>query len=124
VVVRKLKIKDGVEIMCDLRETYAGYVVGDKTMEFYSAESKWIRKIQKWAEKFPDEVIIHKINKDGSILAQLPISYMKIAPKNKRILTDEQRIAISERLSKSRVKNIQDISNYNMEGLDGGANDS
>ena len=51
--------------------------------------SKIKNKVVKLAESRPDEVNIVKENEDGSILASVPIKYVKISPPKK--VSDEQR---------------------------------
>jgi len=96
-----------------MRETTAGYIAGDSYAEFYSAETKWINKIKKWAEERPDEVQIQVINKDGSILAHMPINYFKISPKAKQNITDEERLIRSERMRSSKQKQMELPDNKN-----------
>lgn len=60
------------------------------------------RKILSLAELHPEDVTIDKINDDGSIMAHVPVRYIKLsAPRN---LTDEQRTAARDRLLASRGK--------------------
>jgi predicted N-acetyltransferase YhbS len=46
--------------------------------------------VRKLAEKYPDEVQIVAENEDGSIVAHIPVSYLKIS-RGKQDLTEEQR---------------------------------
>lgn len=65
-------------------------------------QRKYIRKIEKLAEKFPDEVkIIHKSEQDGYILAHIPVKAIKLQIV-KRELTEEQRLELKERITKAR----------------------
>lgn len=61
-------------------------------------QGKYISKIQKYAESFPDEVEIVAQNKDGSIVAHIPVKWIKISPP--RQISEEQKEAARERLSK------------------------
>ena len=91
-------------------ETHAGYIRGDKKFTFDTGDQKWIRRLYKWKEKFPDDVVIvseyfEPENTSGVVdivVAELPIKWFKISPTGKRILTDEQRRAISERFKKNK----------------------
>lgn len=58
-------------------------------------QGRYISKIEKLAEQFPDEVQIVARNK-SSIVAHIPVSYVKI---NRRVLelTEERRTELSER---------------------------
>ena len=50
-------------------------------------------------DKRPDDVQIIADNADGTIMAHLPVEWLRIVPKKKMDLTDEQRQAISNRLN-------------------------
>lgn len=52
-------------------------------------------KLLKLADKNPKEVKIITVNKDGSLYAHMPISYVKISPP--RQVSEEQKEAASER---------------------------
>jgi len=84
--------------MADLRETAFNYIVGDETGTFFSAELKWINKIEKLAEERPDEVQITYRNDDRSIVATVPVKYFKISPP--RFVSEENRRKMSERFKK------------------------
>lgn len=73
---------------------------------FSSDEKKMINKILKLAEEYPEEVriICMPDKNDGCIYCELPSNWLKIKPKIKRDLTDEQRAAASARLAKLRRK--------------------
>lgn len=62
------------------------------------SQGRYITKIKKLAEKYPYDVKITAENSDGSIVAHIPVHYIKIS-NAKRDLTDEERKAISERLN-------------------------
>jgi hypothetical protein len=88
-----------------MRETIAGYIAGDKTMEVYSSEQKWIRKIKRWAEQYPEDVVIKVVCRvDGGVTADIPSEWFKISPKRRLNLSEEQRLAASERLRNWRQK--------------------
>ena len=65
------------------------------------SQSKYINKIKKLAEKFPDEVKITAENSD-CIVCHIPTSYIKINNPPKRIYSEEERAAMTERLKKAR----------------------
>ena len=64
---------------------------------FSSDERKFISKVRKLKEKFPEEVriIAEPEDNDGCIYCELPTSWLKIVPK--RVLTEEQRAKSVER---------------------------
>jgi len=70
-----------------------------------SSERKWINKIHKLKEKYPDEVEIRHINYDGSIVARIPHSWFKISPHRKKKISDEDKAKIRERFLNVRKKN-------------------
>lgn len=65
-------------------------------------QGRYVTKVKELAKKYPEEVQITHENEDGSIVAHIPTSYIKI---NKRThnLTDEQRQELSDRL-KAQLK--------------------
>ena len=92
-------------------ETACNYL-NDKVMYVSTDERKWINRLLKIAEEHPDEVAI--INRpeenDGCLCLKCPASYLKISPPLRREMTDEQRVALSERMKLMR-KTKQDASN-------------
>lgn len=88
-------------------ETVYEHVNGRDTFTVTAAERWSIRMIKKLAEQYSEVVIVHE-NPDGSLVAHVPLSWMKIAPKRKRNMTDEQRAACSERMAKMREARRRD----------------
>lgn len=89
-------------------ETCFTYI--DKEDAFFSSdERKWITRIRKLAEKFPDKVTILKQpeENDGCIYARLPQNWMKIAPKRVGTLTDDQILILRNRLAKANEKRAE-----------------
>ena len=77
----------------------------DKDMAFFSSdERKWITKIRKLKEQYPEEVSIDQEpeKNNGCICAKIPQGWVRIAPKAKRIFTEEQKAASAERLRSYR----------------------
>ena len=64
---------------------------------------KWINKVKKLHEEYPNDVKILAENPDGSICAKLPVKFLKISAPRK--VSEEQRQAASERLKKLREEN-------------------
>lgn len=64
---------------------------------------KWINKVKKLKEEYPDDVKIIAENTDGSICAKLPAKFLKISAPRK--VSEEQRQAASERFRKLRENN-------------------
>ena len=92
--------------MADFNETACDYLTCDKHATFCSSETKWINKIIKLHEQYPNEVEIQVFPEDnqGMLLAHLPKSWFQIRPPRKRDMTDEQRAAAAQRLAEARAK--------------------
>lgn len=79
-----------------------GYEKGHNTGKafFSSDEQKWISKIRSLKESHPDEVTIlaEPETNDGCIYCSLPQSWLKVQPKVKINLTEEQREARRQHL--------------------------
>lgn len=73
---------------------------------FSSDEQRWITKIHKLKEQYPDEVIIkaEPEDNDGCIYCRLPQNWLKIQPP--RQLSDDAKQRIVERLANGRAKNV------------------
>ena len=60
----------------DCRENAIEWYNGEDIITVTLSQKKFINKIQKLAKENPDEVIIDKINQDGTILAHIPLKYL------------------------------------------------
>lgn len=69
------------------------------TASFHS--KRYINRIKRLAEKFPDEVD-YKENADGTIVCHFPIRYVKITRPVEREMTEEQRQQAAERFAQYR----------------------
>ena len=69
---------------------------------FTISQRKYKNKIEKLAEKYPDECKIVRRNQDGSLVAKVPLSWIRISKPTVRIMTEEQKLAAVERLNKYR----------------------
>ncbi len=89
-------------------ETCFNYCDIDKGF-FSSDERRWINKIRKLKEIYPDDIriIAEPETNDGCIYCQLPTSWLKIQPKRKIDMSDEERAVLAERLRSIR-KNISE----------------
>lgn len=69
---------------------------------FSSDEYRFINKVRKLKEKYPDEVRIIKQpeENDGCIYCELPTRWFSIRPPVKRVLTDEQKKELSDRIKR------------------------
>lgn len=87
------------------QENAISFLKGSDTATVTFSQGRYITRIKKLAEKYPDEVQICSENKDGSIVAHIPTKYIKISA-NKSNMTEEQKIANAERL-KNYHKNTE-----------------
>lgn len=83
----------------DFKENNIEWIAGDNMMSVTLTSQRHITRIRKLAERKPDEVKI-VANKDGSIYATLPLSYLKFNPP--KDLTEEQKKELAERLKNYR----------------------
>ena len=88
--------------MDDIRETSIDHVAGEDYATLFTSERKWINYIYKLKESHPDEVDIRHVNNDASLIAHIPASWMKVKPKKKVVLTEEQIEASKARLERGR----------------------
>ena len=66
--------------------------------------------LDKLAEEYPEQVkiTVYPEDNDGCINAWIPAKWIRVKPPIKRNLTDEQRMAMSERLKKARDAGNED----------------
>ena len=86
-------------------ETCFNYCHKDKGF-FSSDEQRWINKIRKLKEQYPDDIriIAEPETNDGCIYCQLPTSWLKIQPKRKMDLTEEERQVLRDRMLNIRSR--------------------
>lgn len=70
----------------------------------FAGNTKYNSKVRKLAEQYPDEVKIISINCDNSIVAHLPLSYIKVS--HPKVLSEEARIKAAERLRGTHENNL------------------
>ena len=93
----------------DIRETSIGHIAGEEIASFCSSEKKWINLIYRLKDKYPDEVRISYVNSDGSVVAEIPASWMKIKPKKRVEMSSEQIAASKARLERGRLARLRKI---------------
>ena len=86
--------------MADLKENVIEFVQNAETATVTFCQGRYISRIKELAEKKPDECKIVQINRDGSIVAHVPVAWVKINPT--RELSDEMREQYSERMKSLR----------------------
>lgn len=83
-----------------MNENVIEWLNNDSEVTVTLNQRRYISKVKKLQEKNPDEVRIVAENKDGSIVAKLPIKYIKISAPRK--VSEEQRNQARERFKEYR----------------------
>lgn len=69
------------------------------------SQKRYINKVKELAEQYPDQVIILAENKDGSIFAHMPVTWIiKPGKPTELNLTDEQRKERADQLARNKLK--------------------
>ena len=85
------------------------WFTGDNVAIVTFSQKKWINKMRKYAEEYPEEVQIVVENEDGSIVGRVPVTWFKMSPPRKgREFTEEEKAATAERLALARKKKQDD----------------
>lgn len=84
-----------------LLETCTDHVKGENYFTITAAETWSIAMVKRLKAKYPEEVDIRHTNPDGSIVAHLPFSWMRIVPK--KTMSEWHRAKLAEVLSRSRA---------------------
>lgn len=86
-----------------MKETSLDYLDCDDFAVFTTAEKRWINRISKLATEYPEEVKIVDSPEDnhGYLVAHVPKKWFKINPPRRTEYSEEQRMAIAERLRAS-----------------------
>ena len=88
--------------MAEQKETCVTHLEGEERIGIYSSEQRNVNYIRKMAEKYPDEVVINRINPDGSICADFIGDKWNMQPKHKKDYTQEQKQAMATRMKNAR----------------------
>ena len=64
----------------------------------FPGNTRFKSKVKKLAEEYPDEVKICHENKDGSIVAHIPVSYVKIS--HPKVYSEDAKKKMAENLKK------------------------
>lgn len=88
----------------EIYETSISYLRGDDHIIVSTTDYVWANKIVKLQASDPENVVIKTKNPDGSVVAKLPKEYLSLRKPIKRELTEEQRIAARERMTKARLQ--------------------
>ena len=105
--LKALALAAGVELKGIVRpdpsdnvENGIEFIKDAKTATVQFCQGRYKSRIKKLAAERPDECGILAENKDGTLLAHIPVEWVKIIPP--RQLSDEQKKEIAERLSRTR----------------------
>lgn len=105
--LKALALAAGVELKGIVRpepsdnvENGIEFVQGARTATAQFSQGRFKTRIRKLAEKYPEECRILAENPDGTLLAHIPVEWVKIIPP--RQLSDEQKKEVAERLSRRR----------------------
>ena len=86
-----------------MNETAINRLQGEDYCSIFTAERKFINRLKKLAQDYPNDVEIQYINDDGSIGARVPYDWFRfVKPKAKRTYTPEQLEAMKERMKRAR----------------------
>ena len=85
-----------------MNENVIEWLTNDSEVTVTLSQRRYITKVKKLQEKYPDEVRIVVENKDGSVVAKLPIKFIKLSAPRK--VSEEQRDQARERFKNSRTK--------------------
>ena len=82
------------------RENNIEWEQGDDTVTALFQNNRFQSKIRRLVEERPDDIRILEENKDGSILVQFPLKWVKVGPP--RRVSEEQKAKSAERFQKYR----------------------
>ena len=82
------------------RENNIEWEQGDDIVTALFQNNRFQSKIRKMAEEHPRDVRIWEKNKDGSMLVQFPLKWVKVGPP--RRMSEEQKAKSAERFQKYR----------------------
>ena len=79
-----------------MRENVIEFLRDQKQATLTLCQRRFIKKIERLAKTRPEECVIESRNKDGSIVAVVPVAWIKISPS--RQLSEEHRQKLAERM--------------------------
>ena len=84
-----------------MNENVIDWIRDSKYATVTFSQGRYITKIKKLAEKYPEECEIVAENPDGSIMAHIPVKWILISNRS-RDLSEEERQVIADRLRNTR----------------------
>lgn len=83
------------------KENVIEWIKDSKVATITFTQGRYITKVKELAQKYPDRVQIVKDNADGTIVAHIPVSAIKINIIERNLSEEQKRIA-AERLLKAK----------------------
>lgn len=83
-------------------ENVIEFLKDSDTVTVTFSQRRFISKIKRLANEHPEDVKIVAENNDGSIVAHVPVKYIKVSAPRRVNMTPEQKAALSERLASFR----------------------
>lgn len=80
-------------------ENVIEFLRDEKTASVTFCQGRYVSRIKKLATKYPDECQIVRENRDGSIFAHVPVSWIKVSRPVKREMSQEHIDALHRGLS-------------------------
>lgn len=99
--MKKIEKQDCKRII-DCGENNIEFLRNSETATVCFSQGRYVSRIKKLSEQYPDECKIMYTNADGSIVAHVPTRWIKVSPTRK--VSDEQREASSKRLAQYHKK--------------------
>lgn len=90
--------------MEDFKENVIEFFYNAKQATVTFTQGRYISRIKELAEKRPEECKIVHTNTDGSIVAHIPSTWVKINPTQE--LSEEEKLARSERMRQFRAEQL------------------
>lgn len=84
-----------------LMETCTDHVKGEDFFTITAAETWSVAMVKRLKAKYPEEVEIRHTNPDGSMVARMPFTWMRIVPR--KTMSEEHRAKLADVLSRSRA---------------------
>lgn len=88
--------------MSDNNENVIEFLKNQQTATVCFSQQRFVNRIIELAKNYPQVCVIKDINNDGSIVAHIPVEWVKI--RSPRQMTEEQRIELAERFNRGRAE--------------------
>lgn len=82
----------------EMNENGIDFYKHDPVATFQFCQPRYVSRIRKLKEKYPDQVEITAVNKDGSIVGHIPAKWIKINPGIE--MTEERKRKMAEQMKK------------------------